>query len=358
MFKRQKWQRLTLGAGFDRHTIPIFRASCGGNRTTPLLKTLMSSYCQNDCKFCPFRSERRINRDRWEPLELARTAIKLRKMKKIQGVFLSSSVEKDPDRTTERIIQSVEYMRKMGFQDYVHTKIMPGASRELIKKAAEISDRIGINIEFPNQSHYEDMKLFLKYKQDVIRRIRWLSEEVKKLQKQGKCKAGLDTQMVVGASDETDKEIIKISGWVYQKLNARRAYYSRFDPIKNTPMEDKPSENPWREYRLYQSSFLLRDYGFKSKEFVFDDDNMLNLKQDPKFSIAKQNDLTLDINDGKFEELIRVPGIGLKTAQKIIENRPVKNIPSLKKLGVIVKRAVPFIEVNGIRQFKLSKWLN
>ena len=169
--------------------------------------------------------------------------------------------------------------------------------------------------------------------------------------------AGLDTQMVVGASDETDKEIIKISGWVYQKLKARRVYYSRFEPIKNTPLERKEPETPWREYRLYQASFLLRDYGFKNKEFVFDENDRLDLKEDPKFSIAKENELVVNINDAKFEELIQVPGIGLKTAQKIIENRPIKNSSALKSVGVILKRAMPFIEISGVRQASLSLWI-
>jgi predicted DNA-binding helix-hairpin-helix protein len=291
-------------------------------------------------------------------LEFAKIAMKLWKMRKIEGVFISSSVEKDPDNTVEREIQSIEYLRKMGFEKYVHMRIMPGTSRDLIKRAAEISDRIGINIELPNKEHYEDMKLYLSFVQDIIRRLRWISKEVKNLKKEGKCKAGLDSQMIVGASDETDKEIIRVSEWLYQKLDARRVYYSRFNPIKNTPLEDKKPENPWREYRLYQSSFLLRDYGFEAKNFVFDNNNRLDLNQDPKFSIAKEVDLIVDINDARFENLIRVPGIGLKSAQKIIENRPIKDISSLKSLGVIVKRAVPFIEINDLHQTKISNWIN
>jgi predicted DNA-binding helix-hairpin-helix protein len=304
------------------------------------------------------RYERRINRDRWKPIEFAKVAYKLWRMRKIEGVFLSSSVEKDPDNTVEKEIEAIELLRRMGFKEYVHMKMMPGTSRELIKRATEISDRVGVNIELPNKGHYEDMKLYLTFVQDVLRRLRWISREVERVQKEGKCKAGLDSQMVVGASDETDKEIIEVSDWLHNKLNAQRVYYSRFEPIKNTPLENKEPENSWREYRLYQSSFLLRDYEFEAKDFVFDENDRLNLTQDPKYLIAKENELIVDINDAEFNELIKVPGIRLKTAQKIIDNKPIKDSSKLKSLGVILKRAVPFIEINNIHQTKLSRWIN
>jgi len=356
--KREKMRRLSLGSAYDRHIIPIFNASCGGNRCKPLLKTLMSSHCINDCKFCPFRAERYVKRDSWEPKELATISVKLWKMRKIEGVFLSSSVQQDPDTTFEKQLEATKEMRKLGFTEYIHLKVMPGVSRDLIKQSAEIADRVGINIEFPSRDHYEDMKLFLDFRQDILKRLRWVSEEVEKAQKEGKCKAGMDSQMVIGASDETDREIVKISGYIYQKLNARRVYYSRFDPVPHTPLEEKKPENPWREYRLYQSSFLLRDYGFKSRDFVFDGNDKLNLKEDPKFTIAKENDLLVDINGAQKEELLKVPGIGLKTAEKIIEKRPFKDIQDLHSVGVIIKRASPFIELSGVRQSKLNNWLS
>lgn len=348
---------LTFGAKYDRHMIPIFHASCGGNRCKPLLKTLMTNNCMNDCKFCPFRAERGIRRETWEPKELANLSLKLWRMRKIEGIFLSSSVQKDPDSTFEKQLESVQEMRKLGFTEYIHLKVMPGTSRDLIKQSVEVADRVGINIEFPTKDHYEDMKLFLQFKEDILKRLRWISEEVQKAQKEGKCRAGIDSQMVVGAGDETDREIVKVSGYIYQKLNARRVYYSRFDPVHNTPLEKKKPENPWREYRLYQSSFLLRDYGFKAKEFVFDDNDRLSLGEDPKFAIAKENDLLVDVNQASKEELLRVPGIGLKTAEKIVENRPFGSIPTLRQVGVIVKRASPFIELSGVRQSRLNRWL-
>jgi len=353
VFKREKWFNLTVSCGHDKHTVPIFN-SCAGSRKVPLLKTLVSSFCKNDCKFCALRCERRTKRDRWEPVELAKIAYKLWKMRKIEGVFLSSSVERDPDSVVEKEIQTIEILRRMGFTDYVHLRMMPGTSRELIKKACEISDRIGINLELPNKDHYEDMKLYLSFKQDIIRRLRWISGEVKA----GKCKSGLDSQIIVGASDETDSQIISVSDKLFHKLNAQRIYYSKFEPIKNTPLENKPPENPWREYRLYQSSFLIRDYDFHFKDFIFDENDFLDLKSDPKFSIAKEKELMVDINNANFKELIKIPGIGLKTAKNIIDKRPFRNISVLKSAGVILKKALPFIEINNQHQTRLSKWLN
>lgn len=358
MFDRQKWFNLTLPCNNEKHRIPIFMASCGGCKTVPLFKTLLSTKCQNNCKFCQLRYERGISRSSWKPDEFAKISMKLWRMRKIKGVFLSSSVEKDPDYTVEQEIQAINNLRKRGFKEYVHLKVMPGTDRQLIKKAAELSDRIGINIELPNKDHYENMKLYLDFKQDIIRRLRWISKEVEKLQEEGKCMAGLDTQMVIGASNETDKEIVEVSGWLFHKLKAQRVYYSRFEPVKDTPLEKKEPENPWREYRLYQASFLLRDYRFKNKDFVFNDDDRLDLKVDPKFSIAKENELVVDVNTAEFDELIQVPGIGIKTAQKIINVRPIKNVSILKSIGVITKRATPFIELNNLHQTKLSKWIN
>jgi len=357
MFKRKKYEKLTYYSGYDKHTVPIFKASAG-NRKVPLLKTLMSSYCKNDCKFCPFRCNRRIFRERWEPNELAQITINLWKMKKIQGLFLSSSVEKDPDSIVEKQLETVEILRKKGFDQYIHVRLMPGVSRDLIKRSVLLSDRVGINIELPKKEYYEDMKLFLQFKQDIFKRLRWLSREIQKAQKVGKCSAGLDSQMIVGASDETDKEIIEMSDILYNEFKARRVYYSAFEPIKNTPLEKKKPENPWREYRLYQASFLLRDYGFRKRDFIFDENNNFNLKQDPKFIIAKHNDLNIDINSADFNDLIKIPGIGLKTAENIINKRPIKNISDLKNCGVILKKAYPFIELNKMRQLHLTKWLN
>jgi len=353
-FKREKWSRLVVNSGFDQYRVPIFSA-CAGSRRVPLLKTLISSRCRNNCKFCAIRCEEKIARERWEPEELASVALKLWKFGNIKGLFLSSSVERDSDYVVEKELETVEILRKRGFTAYIHLRLMPGTDIELIKQSVEIADRVGINIEFPNKGHYDDMKLFLDFKQDIIKRIKFISRQVKKAQKEGKCKAGIDTQMVVGASDETDKQILDVSEWMYKKLNARRVYYSAFEPMKNTPLEKKPAESRWREYRLYQCSFLIQKYNFSSKDFVLDDSDKLPVDQDPKLLIAKKLSLKVDINNCKYDELIKVPGIGLKTADSIIQSRPIKNLQQLKKLGVL-GRAHQFIDFKREVQTRLNFW--
>jgi len=352
-YKRQKWSHLVVNSGLDQYKVPIFSA-CAGSRKVPLLKTLMTSHCKNDCKFCALRCERKMQRERWEPNELAKVTMKLWRLRKIEGLFLSSSVEKDADFAVEKEIEAVRILRKIGFTDYVHLRLMPSVSRELIKQSVEIADRVGINIEFPKTEHYNDMKIFLDFKQDIIRRMKWISHEVGKAQKNGKCKAGIDSQMVVGASNETDKEILEVSEWLYNKLKARRVYYSAFEPIKNTPLENREPENRWREYRLYQCSFLIQKYNFLSREFVLDSD-MLSLEEDPKLAIARKSELKVDVNNAEFDELIRVPGIGVQTAKNIIEKRPAKNLEQLRQLGVL-KRALPFIIFKRQVQAKLNSW--
>lgn len=353
-FKRQKWSHLVVKSGLDRCRVPVFSA-CAGSRKVPLLKTLMSSHCQNDCKFCAIRCEEKVGRERWEPEELAKIALKLWETRRIKGVFLSSSVERDPDYVVEKELETVRLLRESGFTAYVHLRLMPGTDIELIKQSVEIADRVGINIEFPGKEHYNDMKIFLDFKQDIIKRLKFLSREILKAQKEGKCKAGLDTQMVVGASDETDKQILDVSEWLYKKLNAKRVYYSAFEPMKNTPLEKKPAESTWREYRLYQSSFLIQKYNFRANDFVLDDSDKLPADRDPKFMIAKKLELKIDVNNCGYGDLIKAPGIGLKTARAIMQNRPIKNFQQIRKLGVL-NRAFQFLNFKKEIQTNLNLW--
>lgn len=363
LFKRDKWRSLTVAAGYDKVSVPIFEAAGRGCKI-PLLKTLMSSHCSNDCKFCAFRAGRRVHRDRWTPDELANATMYAWKRRQIQGLFLSSSVERDPDQMVENELEAVRLLRSRGFDAYVHLKIMPGVNFDLIKQAVQVADRVGINIEFPKAEHFDDMKIFLDFRQDVLKRMRLLAHEIRKAQKEGRCKAGLDSQMVVGAAGETDREIIEASDWMYNKLGARRVYYSTFNPVRETPLEHLPPESKWREYRLYQCSFLLQQFGFKRSDFtkfVLDGDGMLDLRHDPKLLYAAKNELSVNVNSAGFEELVKVPGIGVETANRILESRGLGarfvNGCELRNVGVILKRAAPFIEL-GSRQTRLHSFVS
>jgi len=352
-YKREKWHFLTTAVGHDQYTIPIFEPSTR-NKCVPLFKTMMSTRCQNDCQFCSFRTERNAVREQWEPEELAKVVMIAWQHRKIHGLFLSSSVDRDPDAVVQQKLEAVKILRDKGFTSYIHLRLMPGTDRELIKQSVELADRVGINIEFPSTAHYNDMKLFLDFRQDLIRRLKWLSHDILKAQKQGKCKAGLDSQMVVGVSNERDKEILQVSDWFYHRLKARRVYYSSFEPVKGAPLEKKQGEDRWREYRLYQCSFLLQQFGFHAKDFVLENAR-LPLSQDPKLLFAEKLEMKIDVNNAKYEEMIKVPGIGLKTARKILENRQIKDFDELKRCGVL-SRAVPFLHVKREVQRKITFW--
>jgi predicted DNA-binding helix-hairpin-helix protein len=281
--------------------------------------------------------------------------MKVWKERRINGLFLSSSVERDPDDAVERELEAVRMLRSSGFSAYVHMKLMPGCSPELVKQSVELADRVGINVEFPKSEYYNEMKIHLDFRQDIVKRLKFLSRQIKKAQREGKCRAGLDSQMVVGAVDENDKDILKMSEWMYNKLKARRVYYSSFEPITRTPLENRQPSSKWREYRLYQCSFLIQRYGFRTKEFVLEGDMLPNVDQ--KILFAKQSNIRVDVNDASFNELIKVPGIGLETARRIMEQRDVtkiRNEKDLKNVGVIVKRALPFIKLNSSFQTRLS----
>jgi predicted DNA-binding helix-hairpin-helix protein len=236
---------------------------------------------------------------------------------------------------------------------------MPGTDLDLIKQSVQLADRVGINLEFPSAGHYNSMKVFLDFRQDVMKRMRLLAREIRKAQADGKCKAGLDSQMVVGASDETDKEILTVVDDLYNEMSAHRVYFSAFSPVRDTPLEKQPAENRWREYRLYQSSFLIHKYGFNKKDFVLEPNDMLNLKLDPKYVFAAKNEICVDVNDADMSELLKVPGIGPETANRIVECRVLggrfKTMKELKRVGVIMKKAEPFIDL-GARQSRINQF--
>lgn len=310
MSSREKWKILTYGTKFERCS--IFFASSKGKKI-PLLKTLLSNYCINSCLFCPYRNERKTLRKIWEKNELVNLTLSLYRSRKIKGLFLSSGIIRDPILTVEKQIEVVEELRKRGYEDYVHITLMPGASLDLMKTSVELSDRVGINVEFPSQQYYDEVKLYLSFKQDVIKRLKLLSRIVNYYNKKGK-KVDLVTQFIVGVKEESDKEILEMTEYLYKKLNLRRVYYSAFEPIKNTPLENKKPESKEREKKLYMASFLIRDYGFSYKDFAYDEKGNL-LGSDPKKLIEKE------VREKySFRELIRFEGIGKRKASRLNNN--------------------------------------
>jgi len=343
----EKWKFLKLGARWDRCVVPIYEAAAGGGRT-PLLKTLLTSYCKNGCKYCAMRCGRKSHRGMWNPEKLVKVTEYLHKTGKIEGLFLSSSVFKDPDYTVEKELEVIRALRKHGYVGYIHLRIMPGTSRQLIQEAVRLADRVGVNLEAPTRDVFEDLCPDKGgFYNDIVKRLEWISEEVKRLRrknvKYGFTRVGVDTQMIVGAVNDTDRQYLETTDWLYSKLGLRRVYYSGFEPIPQTPLESQKPCSASREYRLYQASFLIRDYGFEIDELysiMTDDDFLPNI--DPKIAFAKANPdmFPVDLNTANRPEILRIPGVGPTTANKLIEARNVVKIRHLSDLEKVVGRGL------------------
>jgi predicted DNA-binding helix-hairpin-helix protein len=323
-----------------------------------LLKTLLSSACERDCYYCPFRAGRDFRRATFKPQEFAKLFMKLNQSKMAEGIFLSSGIAAGGANTQNKILDTAEILRnRLGFRGYLHLKIMPGAEKGQVERLMQLADRVSINLEAPNTERLSKLAPHKNFIEELFRPLKWV-EEIRKSQPAYKGWNGrwpsTVTQFVAGGSDESDLELLTTTDWLVKNVGLRRAYFSAFFPIRDTPMENKPAVDPWREHRLYQASFLLRDYGFDLEEMPFTDDGNLPLTTDPKLAWAEQNlkEKPLEINKAERRELLRIPGIGPKGADAILRARrehKLRNLTSLRKLGIVVSRAAPFVVVDGKR---------
>ncbi len=323
------------------------------NKKCKIFKTLMENSCSFDCKYCSNSSSCKKSKAKYEPEEVASLFDYLKKAVGVEGLFLSSAISSDPDRVTEKMLEAVRIIRyKQNFKGYIHFKILPGTSYELIKQASELSNRMSINLETPNNSIMNELSSCKEYKTDILKRQAWISKM--------RLSSGQTTQMIINKL-ATDKDFLKMADWEYKNFKIKRMYYSAFKPIKGTPLENENPETLLRQNSLYNVDFLIRDYNFKLREFDgVMVDGMLP-KEDPKLALAKANfEGAIDINQSAYEELIRVPGIGPKTAKRIIEriakNEKIRKYEDLQKLGCWVERAKPFIEIEGKRQTSLVEF--
>jgi len=320
----------------------------------PILKTLMTNECSLDCKYCANPISK--SRASLEPEELARVFFGLLKQRMVQGLFLSSAVSKDPDFSMEKIIECAGIVRmKYGFSGYIHLKVLPGASRESVKKAAELADRLSINLEAPSSGIMSEIAPSKDYAIDLLRRQDWIAEE----NRGGMLKSGHTTQFIVGAAGESDADILHSLVSSYERTGVRRGYFSAFQPVPGTALEQVPAASKNREFRLYQSDWLLRVYGFDLSSFgsVFNGNGFLP-NEDPKIILAREFLEPVDPSSAPYSELLKVPGIGPKAARNIIAERQKGKIDKkrLAGSGVILKRALPFLEINGVSQARLSQW--
>jgi predicted DNA-binding helix-hairpin-helix protein len=323
-----------------------------------LLKTLLSSACERDCFYCPFRAGRDFRRATFKPEEFANLFIKLNQSGAAEGIFLSSGLAGGGTRTQDKILDTADILRhKLGFRGYIHLKIMPGAEKAQVYRAMQLADRVSVNLEAPNTDRLSRLAPHKQFLDELLQPLKWV-EEIRKTVPaykgwNGRWPSSV-TQFVAGGADESDLELLTTTQWLHQNVRLGRAYFSAFSPIRDTPLENKAAVNPLREHRLYQASFLLRDYGFDLEELPFVDDGNLPLASDPKLAWAQKNlsERPVEINRAEKRELMRVPGIGPKGAEAILRARReghLRELSNLRKLGISIQRAAPFVLVNGHR---------
>ena len=346
----------------------ICHSFSGDGRCISLLKVLYTNECVYDCKYCLNRASNDIMRTSFTPEEISRLTIEFYRRNYIEGLFLSSGVKGSPDETMVELIRSAEILREhYHFRGYIHLKAIPGASPELIRRAGYLADRMSVNLELPTA---EGLKRLAPHKSrgTILRPMKQIQlhreankEELAVYRHAPRfAPAGQSTQMIVGASGESDFQIISAAESLYRNFSLKRVFYSAFVSVN----EDKalpvlPQGPPLlREHRLYQADWLLRFYGFKAEELLSERRPNFNLFLDPKcdWAVGHLEFFPVEINRADYRTLLRVPGIGEKSARRIVGARRYHSLDfhDLKNMGVVLKRAVYFITCSGRQMYPLK----
>lgn len=330
-------------------------------RCVSLLKILLTNYCIYDCKYCVNASTKDVPRAAFTPDEVINLTINFYKRNYIEGLFLSSAVFKTPNYTMELLLQVVKKLRlEENFNGYIHLKAIPGADEKLITEAGKYVDRMSVNIELPSSN---SLKLLApqKKKENILAPMNTIKNSIlehKDLKKKIRSTplfvpGGQSTQLIVGATPESDFKILNLSQNLYDRYKLKRVYYSAYVPVikDNKVLPDITHPPLVREHRLYQADWLLRFYGFRASELLKDPDESFDLNFDPKTSWALNNInlFPVEVNKASYEMLLRIPGIGVKSAKRIITTRRVHSLSfeNLKTLGIVLKRAQYFITCRG-----------
>jgi predicted DNA-binding helix-hairpin-helix protein len=329
-----------------------------GDKRINLLKTMLTSACERNCYYCPFRAGRSYRRATFKPEEMAQTFMQMYRAGLVEGLFLSSGIIGGGIKTQDRLIDTVEILRKrLNFRGYVHLKIMPGAERNQVKRSMELASRVSVNLEGPNSTRLDLLAPKKVFFEELMRPLKWV-QEIRQTTLPNSTWNGRwpssTTQFVVGAVGESDLELLSTSAHLYQQARLSRTYFMAFNPVTGTPFEDYPAENPWREHRLYQASFLLRDYDFDLEEMPFDQQGNLPLAMDPKQAWARDNlaQAPVEVNQADRQDLLRVPGIGPKGVTSILTARrqqKLRALQDLKAIGVNPGRPAPYVLLDGKR---------
>jgi putative DNA modification/repair radical SAM protein len=343
-----------------RAAMGICHSWSADGRCISLLKILYTNYCVHNCAYCINRRSNDLPRAAFTPEEVRELTIKFYRRNYIEGLFLSSGVLKTADYTMELLIRTVKDLRqKDNFNGYIHLKVIPGADPLLVREAGFYADRLSVNIELPSE---RSLKLLApgKDREAILQPMTYINEQIIANQEEKKkfkwakafSPAGQSTQLIVGATPESDLQILKLAEGLYKKMGLKRVYYSAFIPVATSPLLPAIKAPPLRrEHRLYQADWLLRFYGFRADELLETKTPFLDEDLDPKTVWALRNleFFPVEVNRASYRMLLRVPGIGEQSARKIISARRwgTLGFSELAKLGVVMKRARFFITCRG-----------
>ena len=330
-------------------------------RCVTLLKVLMTNCCVYDCKYCVNRRSNDTKRASFTPEELADLTINFYRRNYIEGLFLSSGVLRSPDYTTELMIHALRILReKYRFNGYIHAKAIPGTSSELVEQLGLLADRLSVNIELPSEAGLSQLapdktkKAILAPMRQIQSRNQQNQEELVKYRHAPKfAPAGQSTQLIVGATKDSDFHILRLTQGLYDRYGLKRVFYSAYVPVvEHALLPSKDVKPPLlREHRLYQADWLLRFYGFRAEELLDEDHRDFDPRVDPKCSwaLAHLDFFPVEVNTADYETLLRIPGVGVLSARRILAARRQGriHIEDLKKMGVVMKRAQYFLTASG-----------
>lgn len=337
----------------------ICHSFAGDGRCISLLKVLKTNVCRYDCAYCHNRRSNDVPRATFTARELCELTMEFYRRNYIEGLFLSSAVTRDPDTTMEELIRTLELVRGAGFGGYIHAKAIPGADRALVERLGRLCDRMSVNIELPSAASLCELAPD-KTREAILNPMGYIGSRVIQRNEERRlftsapefAPAGQSTQLIVGATAETDRQILRLSQGLYRSYGMRRVYYSAYTPVNHAAnLPDIPRAPLLREHRLYQSDWLMRFYGFTAEELLTPDRPNLDERVDPKcgWALRHLDEFPVEILSADYNQLMRVPGIGMISARRICEMRRSTIITesSLKRLGVVMKRARHFITLNG-----------
>ncbi|MEM6738232.1 MAG: putative DNA modification/repair radical SAM protein [Bacteroidota bacterium] len=353
--------RKNIGKGLGNASkMGICHSYSEDGRCISLLKILLTNYCIYDCAYCVSRISNNVPRTAFTVDEVVSLTISFYRRNYIEGLFLSSGILKNADFTNERLIRIAKKLRlEERFNGYIHLKIIPGASEEVMEEAGMYADRLSVNLEIPAERSLKEIAPE-KDHASVYQPMNWLTRRIDEYREDRKkyrkvksfAPGGQSTQVVVGVSPERDLEILQLSSDLYRKQKLRRVYYSGYIPVSEDRRLPTISGAPLkRENRLYQADWLFRFYGFEMDEIVSEKHPELDLEVDPKLAYALRNPalFPVDVNKAPYELILRIPGIGVKTAQMIVKSRKYGKVrlEDVKKMGAAVNRAKYFMYIQG-----------